>query len=433
MATEQNQLQTPNDIAPDGPVADFGNIPQGDLAPSAQPAARTVQEDSADRAEPQQWRDDKRSEIFARARERRQAETTEFSGDPNDPNALYGSDVDQSDMGELEKEALRRRKEHQQEITGQQPQGQQPQRTLNGLDPQFLAQPVPIIVDGVRYEIPIEELARDFQINRAADKRFEQAKILLAQTQQFQQNRATPAGDPGNEPSEQDAATFDQGYDENAGHTTRRSVNSKELVEKIQLGSPEEAEQALADFIDQAVNREAPIDDTSRVLTALENANSTAAVEQFARANPQIAHPAVQAEVTREVQRNMALDLIQAGYTVEQLRQIAPSAAHLSNLHKQARIQRLQGVRTVHEILPVAYGGALENMRQLLGAPPQQQQGTTHAPTMQMRDQRKQQLQNQPVARRLSPSVNAPSQQRTQDQSRSAAVAKMRQARGQPV
>jgi hypothetical protein len=425
MATGANQPQTP-DLAPESPVYEDGNLPQNDQAP--QSSARTVQEDSADRREPQQWKDDKRSEIFERARERRMQETEPFSGDPNDPDALYGSNTDQSDLGELEQEALRRRQEATSQITGQ-----QPRKPLNGLDPQFLATRAPVIIDGQQHEITVEEALREYQINRAADKRLEQANALLAQTKQFRQTHATPAANDGNdEPTGQDDSTFDQGYDEDRGHTTRRPGNAKELVEKIQLGTPDEAQQALEDFISQAVNRDAPVDDTTRVLTALEDANSKQAILQFAQENPQVNNPVVQMETTREIQRNMALDLMKAGYTIEQLRELAPSEKHLTNLHKQARIQRLNGVRSVPDLMAAGYQGAMNNLRQLVGSPtPQQEQNP--APSMQQRQQRKEALQQQPVARRLSPSLAAPSQQRTQEQSRSAAVSRIRQSRGQPT
>ncbi|HNX05009.1 MAG TPA: hypothetical protein PKI32_05880 [Opitutales bacterium] len=425
MATGANQPLTP-DLPPEGPINEDGNFSQGAPDFSQQPAARTVQEDAADRAPAQQWTDDKRSEIFQRARERRLEQTEPFSGDPNDPNALYGSQNDHSELGELEQEALRRQQEA---LMGQ----QAPRRPLNNLDPQLLAQTVPIIVDGEQREVTVEEALRDYQINRAADKRLEQAKMLLAQTAEFQRLNARPAAAAEyNEPTGQDDSSSAQGDYEDDGYTSRRPGNAKELVEKIQLGTPEEAQQALEDFISQAVNREAPVDDTTRVLTALEDANSKQAVLQFAQANPQINNPVVQAEATREIQRNMALDLLQAGYTVEQLRELAPSATHLTNLHKQARIQRLPGVRRVEDLMVAGYHGAMSNLRQLVTEQPQQQ-GQYQGASMQQRQQRKDALQTQPTARRLSPSLAPPSQSRSQDQSRSAAVMNMRKARGQPT
>lgn len=431
MATGANQPLTP-DLPPEGPVFEDGNVGQGAPQFEQPPAARTVQEDAADRAEPKQWSDNKRSEIFNRARERRLEQTEPFSGDPNDPDALYGSNTDQSDLGELEQEALRRRQEAQGQFTAQ-PQQRQQQRPLNGLDPALLQQTVPVIIDGQQQAITVEDALREYQINRAADRRLEQAKAILAQTQEFQRLNARPAAAAEyEEPTGQDDSSSDGADYGDDGYTSRRTGNAKDLVEKIQLGTPEEAQQALEDFISQAVNREAPVDETTRVLTALEDANSKQAVLQFAQANPQINNPVVQTEATRQIQRHMALDLIQAGYTVEQLRELAPSAKHLTNLHKQARIQRLNGIRRVEDLMVAGYHDAMNELRQLVSDQPQYQQQPNQAASMQQRQQRKEALQSQPAARRLSPSLGAPSQQRTQDQSRSAAVAKMRQSRGQP-
>lgn len=436
MDTAANQLRTP-DLAPEGPTYEDGNL---NAQPSAPPApAATQQQEPEPKAEPQPWKDDKRAEIFARAREKRASQMEPFSGDPNDPNVLYGVEPNHDDMGELEKEALRRRQEHLGQIAGQQgQQGQQPEqpqrKPLNGIDPTLLSKTVPIIVDGEQIEVPVESLVRDFQINRAADKRFEQSKALLAQVQEFQRVNAQPApAAEYPEPRRQDdAASPDDGFEQSPEYTTRRPANVKELVEKIQLGTPDEAAQALEDFVSSAVNRQPQVDETTRVLTALEDANARQAVLSFAEQNPQIAsNPILQQEATKEIHRNMALDLINAGYTMDQLRQMAPDPQSLTALHKQARVNKMKGVRQVSDLINAGYQGAVENLRSLVGsvAP---RPAPNQAPSMQQRQQRKESLQPQPAARRLSPGMSAPTQQRSQEQSRAAAVARMRQARGQP-
>lgn len=431
MPPEQNQLPTP-DLPAETPTHDDGGQAQQTFDPPA-PEPRAPQE-SEERADPPpQWKDEKRGEIFARAREKRAAETTPFSGDPNDPDAVYGAVANQDDMGELELAALQRRREHLAELGGQQPgQQQQPRKPLNGLDPDFLAKPVPVIIDGQQYEVPMEDLVRDFQINRAADKRLEMAKALLQQSQEFQRTRPQPGFDGENETSGQDDSTNDQDdFDRELGHTSRRPANVKDLVEKIQLGTPDEAAEALEDFISSAVNRDAPVDETTRVQTALEDINAKQAVVAFAQANPHIANnPVLQQEATKVIHRNMAEDLLRAGYTMDDLRQAAPSPQALTQLHKQARIANLKGVRRVSDLIAAGYQGAIQNLRTLVEqtapsiAPHQ-------APSMAQRQQRKEGLQPQPVARRLSPQLNASQAPRTQDQSRAAAFARIRQSRGQ--
>jgi hypothetical protein len=435
METAANQLRTP-DLAPDGPTYEDGNIPSP--APEAPPAPRSNQDNGEERAEPQPWKDDKRNEIFSRAREKRLEETQPFSGDPNDPAALYGSEADQSDLGELEKEALRRRQEHLGQVAqpGQQPQQGQT-KPLNGIDPQFLAQGVPIIVDGQQREVPIEELVRNYQIDQAATKRLEQAKALLAQTQEFQRYQQPQPGYDNtgyDEPSGQDDSAGYRDNEQGADYTGRSPVNVKDLVEKIQLGTPDEAAQALEEFVSSAVNRAPAVDETTRVLTALEDHNAKQAVLSFAEKNPQIAtNPTVQAEATRQIHRAMAEDLLRAGYSMDQLRQAAPSPESLTQLHKQARVQGLRGVRQVSELVSAGYQGALQNLRSIVEQTAPQNAQPNQAPGMQQRQQRKESLQPQPVARRLSPSMSASQPAKTQDQSRFTAVQKMRQARGQPT
>lgn len=429
MLPEQNQPETP-DLAVETPtLEDGGTAASQTFEQPEAPAPKPAQEE--ERAEPQQWKDEKRGEIFARAREKRAAETTPFSGDPNDPDALFGSDVNKDDMGELELEAMRRRKEHLAEMTGQ----PQPKKPLNGLDPQLLATPVPIKIDGQVYEVPMEDLVRDFQINRAADKRFEQAKALLASTQEFQRTKPQPGFDDESETSGQDDSTSDQDdFERNPGTTSRRPANVTDLIEKIQLGSHDEAAQALEEFISSAVNREAPVDEATRVQAALEDINTKQAVTAFAQANPHLANnELLQRQATKHIHKGMAEDLLAAGYTMDQLRELAPSPQRLTLLHKQARMTSLKGVRQVSDLINAGYHGAISELRQLVESSTAPNQPQHRAASMEQRQQRKESLQPQPVARRLSPSLSGEQAPRSEAQSRSAAFARIRQARGQAI
>lgn len=433
MLPEQNQLPTPDFPAEAPTFEDGGNASQSYEPPAPPPPGG---QNNEEKTEATPWKDEKRGEIFARAREKRAAETQPFSGDPNDPDAIYGAEVDQDELGDLELAALQRRKEHLAEMAGQNPGQQQQQRKpLNGLDPQMLATPVPVKIDGQVYEVPMEDLVRDFQINRAADKRLEMAKALLAQSQEFQRTRPQPGQDAENESTGQDLSNDGQDdFDRELGHTSRRPANVKDLVEKIQLGTPDEAAEALEDFISSAVNREAPVDETTRVQTALEDINAKQAVVAFAQANPHIANnPVLQQEATKVIHRNMAEDLLRAGYSMDELRELAPGPQQLTQLHKSARINGVKGVRRVSDLIAAGYQGAINNLRTLVEQTAGPMQPQHRAASMEQRQQRKEGLQSQPAARRLSPSLNASQATRTQDQSRQAAVARIRQARGQPT
>lgn len=438
MDTAANQLRTNDDLPADPVTAeDGGNLATSYTPPAPQP---TVQADDQEKnSETVHWKDDRRSEIFSRAREKRAEDLEPYSGDPNDVRTLYGTNADPGDLGDLEQEALRRQQQHRQDqisqIAGQQPQPQTPQRKpLNGLDPQFLSTPVPVIVDGEQREVTVEEALREYQINRAADKRLEQAKALIRQTQEFQrQQQPQPGFDAAeyDEQSGQDDLISSQETD--SGNNNRRPVNADELIDKIQIGSKEEAWQALDDFVSEAVNRRMPADESTRVLSAIEDHNAKQAVISFAEKNPQIAtNPVVQAVATRQIHEHMREDLLRAGYTEAQLQQHAPTQAHLIALHKQARIQGVRGVRQVSDLIAAGYQGAIQNLRSIVDqiAP---SSAPNQAQNMQQRQQRKESLQPQPVARRLSTGITSPSQNRTQEQSRSQAVQQMRKARGQPT
>lgn len=445
MEIAANQPRMPDETPESATLEDGGNTtPSYDPPPAPAPA----KDEGEERTEPTHFKDEKRAEIYNRARERRLEETQPFSGNPNDPDALYGSNVNQDELGPLEQEAMRRRQERLGEIAQQpqgqqQPEGQQQQgqgqqpRPLNGISPELLAQSVPIVVDGHERTVSMEELVRNFQIDQAAQRRLEQAKALLQQTQEFQRYQQPQPGRQGaeyDEPSGQDDSTHGQDdLDNGPDYTSRKHSNVKELVEKIQLGTPDEAAMALEEFVSSAVNRAPAVDETTRVLTALEDHNSQQAVLAFNEKNPQlVANPVLSQVAMKQIHKGMAEDLMRAGYTLDQLREIAPTQQHLTQLHKQARIQRVRGVRPVMDLVSAGYQGAMQELRSLvdttapLVAP-------NPAPNMGQRQQRKETLQPQPAARRLSPGMAQQTQAKTQDQSRASAVQRMRQARGQPT
>jgi hypothetical protein len=457
MSIEPNQLQTHdaqvsienNEVAvttpEDSAVAD-APIDQG-----GSPAPRQSEEPREDK--PQPWQDDRRKEIFARAREKRLTEVTDYNDDPNGAALNYGAESDKNELGDLERQALDQQQRHLNSTYGQEPaqqQAQQPtpaaKKPLNGLAPELLNTPIPIKIDGQISEVPLEELLRSYQIEKATDRRLAQlaeAKSLLANT-----NREIQRG--GQPPAEYGSAS-EQDFDQNPadaplagqhGNTSQPPQDIAKLVEEIQLGSPEVAAQALQRFVTSVAasqERPAPVDPMSE-FDALQDRQSIRAVQNFMEANPQIGtNPAIQFEATREIHRGMAEDLINAGYTVEDLSQIAPDTKALSALHKKARIANMPGVRPVDQLLAAGYQAAVGNLRgALMPSQPQQaaQQQKPQNPAVSLanRQERKDRLQNQPAARRLSPGFSSgQAQARSVDQARADAVANMRKLRGQPV
>lgn len=438
MAIEANQLPTPsNDIPPDQITADEGGQEQPASGIELKPAVNKLERDeSEDRSEIQTWKDDKRSEIFARAREAKKQNTTEYSGSPSDPNALYGTESDKSELGALEQEALRRQQEvarqDLEDVTGepappiQQQPAPAPRKTLNDLDPNFLATPLRAIVDGEERLITVEEAIRNYQINQAADNRLVTAQALLQQAKEFHARQATPAPQQGYSSEEQDSDTSD------APRRNTSAVDAKDLIEKIQLGSTEEALTALDSFIDMKVRNAVPAGvDESTVLNVLENRNAREAITQFAAKNPEIVNdPIINDMIPKFSHREMVEDLQRTGLTLDQLREHVRSPQDLTAMHREARAKRVPGVRSVDQIMSSAYQ-RIQAWRTGGNPQPQPSPSNQTRVNLQDRQERKAALPNQPTSRKLAPQPSRAAA--TQDESRQGAVARMRQARGQAV
>jgi hypothetical protein len=453
MSTEQNQLQTHNaQIAAENAEADFVTpedraVADVSLDQSGGDAPRQPEETGEEK--PQHWQDDKRKEIFARAREKRLTEVTDYNDDPNGAALNYGAETDKNELGDLERQALDQQQRHMNGNYGQNAAPQQQQQApakkpLNGLSPDLLAAPIPVKVNGETFEVPLEELVRSYQIEKATNKRLAQlaeAKSLLADTREIQRGGVPPA-EYGSASEQDSGQTYaDTPLDGARGDTSQPPQDVAQLVEKIQLGSTEEAAQALQRFVTSVAasqERPAPVDPMSE-FDALQDRQSIRAVQSFMEANPQIGtNPAIQYEATREIHRGMAEDLIAAGYTVDDLAQVAPDKDALTALHKKARIANVPGVRSVDKLLAAGYQAAVSNLRGLVAPsqqpkPNAQQQPQNPAANLAARQERKDRLQNQPAARRLSPGFSTgQAQTRSVDQSRADAVANMRKLRGQP-
>lgn len=415
---EQNQLQTP-EIPADPPVIDEGGA--ADIAaPEIIDPQPNQSEDAKEPTAPKPYVDEAREEIIARAREMRLKQVTPFNGDIRSPSVIYGNMVEQPEAAQPD--------QRPEPVTAQPAQAAVTPKPLNGIDPAFLQQKVPIIVDGERQEVSIEDLTRSFQIDRAADKRLAYAQALLQQTQEFHR-QATPAQQP--------ADNFDANRRDVQDQQTRQdddnAILTDDLVEKIQLGSPQEARAALEQFVQAATRRTPAADDPRRILTAIEDHNSQQAVIAFAEKNQQIAtNPAIQNAAAVHIHREMAKDLLAAGFSMDDLRTQAATPAALSALHKQARIDGVRGVRPVRELVDAGYQGAVTELRGLL-TPAQQPGGANQPAAVEHRQQRKEALQQQPTARRLSPNMPQSQPSLSPEQSRGRAAAEILRSRGQHV
>lgn len=436
MDNEQNQLPTPDislqpaDIPGDPPVTDDAGHATDEAqaaAPQQQPEPAAAPEDKG----PQKFVDDKRNAIVARAREVRAESLSDFAGDVNDPALQYGTEAaaDTDDMSPIEVEAMERARQ-----VHQQPPAAAP-KPLNGLAPEVLAREVPIVVNGQQSFITVEELIRREQQTRAADQKLNLAKQLLNQTQQYHRQQPQPGeGDGYDEQSGQDFPEMDAEIDAPRGKTSPApQIDFADVTEKIQLGNPDEVAAALRNVFDAFQQDASQVDDATRVLTVLEDRNAKEALERFAERTPHIRdNPVLQAETTRHIHREMVNDLVSAGYSLDDLRTSVQNERALTDLHKQARISRMRGVRSTEQLIDAGYQGAVKSLRALADTIAQPRQANQPA-QMQQRIQRKEQLQNQPAPRRMAPTLTQQQAPKTVDQSRSDAFSRMRQARGQTV
>lgn len=450
MANEQNQLTTPNpqipDMEPDGPTAEDGGSDSG-----LRPAERRLEvgstaDEGEERAAPQQWKDEAREAIARKAKETRSAKYKPYGGDPNETNVNYG---EQEELSDLERQALDQQRRHQQgeteAATGQrQPQQRQqpsaedeaPVPGIEELDPIYAKQKVKIKIDGRETFITVEEAMRHVQMHGAADKRFETARRMVQQAHELIEHVAPEARSPqGQQPQRRDNPFDQQGDTSPAMSDEDRAA----LIEKIQLGSPQEALEAFDKMAAAMSQKTQPQEDAYRVLSVLEDRNSIEALNAFAAKHPEVADPDLQILVSRNMGQVMATDLLNAGYSEDWLRANVHGPEQLKDLHRRARIDRLPGVRSTSEVLEIAFAKTREKATSWTGTqarpstPGQQtQQRTTGAPARPMpnRADRKAALPAQPPQRGASRQP-LPTQQVTIEQSRSDAVARMRKARGQ--
>jgi hypothetical protein len=449
---EQNQLLTPSpDVPAERPVDDTnGGQEAADFVSEAIPQQNQRDDEGDEKDTPQPYVDHKRNEIFERARRRRAEGLSEYDGNPNDPTTLYGKDTATDELGPLEREAMRRaqglppQEVQQEQPEQQQPQAQQaPKKTLNGLDPALLGQKVITRVDGEDREITVEDALRAYQMNAAADRRLAEASQILQHTKEIVAKASKPESRHVDEDQGQEFSQPDD-YSPQSRQTRQQNepVNAKELIEKIQLGTPDEAADALQTIIDRQMQRVMPSDDTARVLTVLDKESAKDAILRFAQENPAIqTNDTLQAETTRMMHREMAKDLIAIGYTEADLREKLKGPEDLVELHREARITKRKGVRSPEQLLRTGYSEALTYLRSFAQAlppdpAPRQQQPRPQnqpAPALQQRQERKQSIQTQPASRRLNVQPGQVNTPRSQEQSRAAAVDRIRQARGQPT
>lgn len=443
MAVETNQSQTP-DLLPDAPVADTEAVRVASPETEAAPPAAASPETAKSQSKPPEYVDEARNAIYARARESRAREAqTPFGDDINDPDLNFGAnraiplDVAPSS---LEQQALDAEQRHMRTIA-QAPNGagydaneqfadpQQPRVREYG-DPSLQQERIKVIINGEPRVVTLQEALANYQMNSAGRDFLDQAKALLSATKSFVRNQPTSGADSG---LGDDPRNRSQSQSAAAGDTSQAQdldTGLADIAERIQLGDKEDAAKALRQLVDHVrSSASGPSVDAQQILSVLEDRNTEDAVRTFVT-KTNLTDPTMGMIVKQNAEREMLQDLLNAGFTQQDLAENIKSPQHLAAAHKAARINRLPGVRDHATILQAGYNAA-QQWRTGAAAPPasNQQNGGNGQQLSQQRQQRLASVPQQPANRRQTPGYAPPPPSR--DQRIANAVQAMRQSRGQ--
>lgn len=436
MAGEVNPSQTP-DLQPEAPIADSEAL-SAVSTETAQPEA-AQQGPGKKSSEPPPFVDEARNAIYGRARQSRAAEApTPFTTDINDPDLNFGANrtVPLDAPSPLEQQAIDAERQHMRDIaqgSGQYNPNEQfagQERVRSYGDPTLMQEKIKVIVNGQEKLITLQEAAANYQMNSAARDYLEQAKTILSATKTFARNQNTtgqgtePGSDPGSRPQNAPPA---------AGDTSQApdiDASLADIAERIQLGDKEDAAKAIRQLVDHVrSSANGPTFDAQQVLSVLEDRNTEDAVRAFVT-KTNLTDPTMGMIVKQNAEREMLQDLLNAGFTQEDLRENIKSPQHLAQAHKAARINRLPGIRDHATILQAGYNAA-QQWRTGAAAPAssQQQNGGNGQQLSQQRQQRLASVPQQPANRRQTTGYAPPPASR--ETSLASAVQRMREARGQ--
>lgn len=274
-----------------------------------------------------------------------------------------------------------------------------------------------VIVDGETKKVTMKQLMANYQKNEAADSRLQQATQLLTEA------KATvkATGTQDNQPLATPATPKDE--------LKPKPIDPKltAAIEKIQVGTPEEAAQALSEIIGTKATSVDPADFASRVRAENFKTDLAETTQQFFAndANKALADPTLKERTLKGLQKGMAEDIINAGATPEQMALIT-DGDKLVTIHSNLRANGLG--RPASELLTKAAADTREWLNTITGGkPPQNGNGTVQL--SQDRQERKTFVAPQP-AQRTTPEKQ-PDVMPTATQSRRAAIQELREARGQ--
>jgi hypothetical protein len=282
-------------------------------------------------------------------------------------------------------------------------------------------------VYGEEYEVPVEDLIRNFQINSAAEvnmqtanERLAEANRLLAMAQQAPTN-----GNGGYSPPQQDPQPQTRYEAPTHEAAPNDDEELRQFVETMQLGSTDEAVEAARRLLSRNAAPQQPVDISGQVERVIavkaDDSRSTAAMTEFFDAFPVLDDPISLGALHEASKVEMAKDLATTGLPFDDIMSLDQS--HIVKYHRLARLQNRPGFRQPDEILgTVARNPRFRDLAQ-----------SAYEPDMYVdvdRSWRKQMVQQQP-ALRSAPPQRQQEERRTPEQKGSDVVAQMRRERGQ--
>lgn len=340
----------------------------------------------------------------------RRSESVPYNGNPNDPEMLYGDvarthqepepDVDETIISGDRREA---RPEPQVE------QQQQPQKRK-------------LIIRGQEVYLTEEEILARASMVTAADSYLEEARSILNEAKTVKAERAGqrsqhPENRSGTQDEELDAPT-----DGDARHPENRT---REVVEKIQFGDPEEAAAELDRLIDERADKKT---DERQIKRLMDNdlSKSQKALKDFVAANPELNGDKMAARAIEQTLYDIyEEDIVKLG--VVDADKIPKDPQKKAEWH---RFYRVHGhpVKTAAEALEEAKTRVLRWRGNPAPAQQQQRKAPDRVDVNVNRTERRAAIPNSP-SRTVSPRPDSAAAPKAT--SRSDVIAGMRKARGQ--
>lgn len=302
-------------------------------------------------------------------------------------------------------------------------------------------QMVKVKVDGKEIEVPMEDLVRNYQIDKTADARLQAATAAQKAAEALLAKASGTAGqqaptNPGHESGSDQSARTPTGEKKDDPTPDGADVSDQELmdvVEKMMTGSTDEAFKALKNVVKRPAPTQQPADIATEVDKAIavreENRKSAAALDKFGeKYKAAKTDRVVEAALSQLIRDEMVSDLREANVPnefIEHFKLNEPEGRrYLMESHRQLRAAGHAKARSAEQILE-----RVEKNPGFLKLV-----ATSAQPSPQInvnRQERKETVQAQPALRSAAPQPTGKPQPANREEAKQSAFQKAKAARGQ--